>query len=191
MIKAVIFDCFGVLVRGSLEPFIEKHFGTDPDNQKGIRHLDHLASRGVLTEAQYLEKVAEITGLTAEQVDAELDQNPANEPLFTYIRDELKPSYKIGFLSNAYDNWLDDLFTPQQQQLFDSVVLSYDVRLAKPDPRIYRLAAERLQLEPEQCVFVDDIAEYCETAKVVGMHAVQYKSFDQFKTELETILDSA
>lgn len=190
MIKAVIFDCFGVLVRGSLEPFIERHFGADPDNQKAIRHLDHLASRGVLTEAEYREKVAEITGLSVEQVIVELDQNPVNEPLITFIRDELKPSYKIGFLSNAYDNWLNHLFTAEQQQLFDSVVLSYDVQLAKPDPRIYHLAAERLQLEPGDCVFVDDIAEYCRAAEQVGMYAVQYQSFDQFKSELETILQA-
>lgn len=190
MIKAVIFDCFGVLVRGSLEPFIEKHFGTDPENQEAMRHLDHLASRGVLTEAEYLEKVAEITGLTAEQVDAELDQNPANKPLFTYIRDELKPKYKIGFLSNAYDNWLNHLFTPEQQQLFDSVVLSYDVHMAKPDPRIYHLAADKLGLEPQECIFVDDIAEYCDAAREVGMHAVHYQNLDQCTREIQTILGS-
>ena len=41
----------------------------------------------------------------------------------------------------------------------------------KPQPEIYRLAAERLEVAPEECLFVDDLRENCEGAEAVGMTA--------------------
>ena len=46
----------------------------------------------------------------------------------------------------------------------------------KPQPEIYRLAAERLGVAPEECVFVDDLRENCEGAEAVGMTAIRHRS---------------
>jgi FMN phosphatase YigB (HAD superfamily) len=46
----------------------------------------------------------------------------------------------------------------------------------KPEPEIYRLAAERLNVAPEQCIFVDDLRENCEGAEAVGMTAVRHRN---------------
>ena len=55
-------------------------------------------------------------------------------------------------------------------------MISAEVGLHKPQPEIYRLAAERLEVEPTDCVFVDDLKENCEGAEAVGMTAVRYRS---------------
>ena len=91
-------------------------------------------------------------------------------------------------LSNSSANWLDELFTPEDINLFDDIILSYEVRVTKPDPRIYRLAAERLGVETKQSVLVDDVKRYVEGAETVGMQAIWYRDFGQMKTELEMIL---
>jgi putative hydrolase of the HAD superfamily len=54
-------------------------------------------------------------------------------------------------------------------------VISAEVKLHKPQPEIYRLAAERLQVEPERCLFVDDLRENCEGAEAVGMTAIRFR----------------
>lgn len=188
MTKAIIFDCFGVLVAQSLQAFIQKHFPDQPENIAEMYRLDDLASRGELSWKQYETEVAALAGITNQQVWDELDNNPPNIELLEYIRDELKPKYKIGFLSNASDNWLEQLFTDEQQQLFDDVILSYQVGLAKPDAEIFRLAAQNLGMLPEQCIFVDDLARYCEGAEATGMRALQYSDFSLFKSELRALL---
>jgi putative hydrolase of the HAD superfamily len=53
----------------------------------------------------------------------------------------------------------------------DAVILSVDVRVAKPQAEIYAMALERLDVEPTRAVFVDDHVEYCAGAKAIGMSA--------------------
>jgi putative hydrolase of the HAD superfamily len=101
----------------------------------------------------------------------------------------LKPTYKIGLLSNVSTNWISEqLLTPEEMALFDDVVLSYKVGMTKPDPRIYKLAAEHLKVSETECLMVDDSENNCEGARAVGMQSICYQDFVQFKSELETLL---
>jgi len=191
-VSAIIFDCFGVLARGTLENFIDTHFGHDPKLVERAHELDHQAFVGSISFEEQVGEFSKMSGLDEQEVKTELygmlDDIPANVRLFQYIRDTLKPKYKIGFLSNAAADWTDELFTPEQKALLDDIVLSYAHGMAKPDERIYHLSADNLGVMPEECVFVDDILRYCDAAKSAGMRAVQYNDFSQFKKEIETIL---
>jgi putative hydrolase of the HAD superfamily len=60
-------------------------------------------------------------------------------------------------------------------ELFDDVLVSAEVGLHKPQPEIYRLAAERIGVPPEACLFVDDLRENCEGAETVGMTAIRHR----------------
>jgi len=111
--------------------------------------------------------------------------------LITYIG-SLKPDYKIGLLSNIASNWIrENLLTETEQLLFDQMIMSYEVKMTKPDPRIYHLSTERLGVDIQDCVFVDDIEHYCEAARQEGMQAVVYQNFEQMKAELAKILVTA
>jgi putative hydrolase of the HAD superfamily len=59
--------------------------------------------------------------------------------------------------------------------LFDDFVCSADVGMAKPDPRIFALSAQRLGLPPEECVFVDDMDRNIAAARAAGMHGVHFR----------------
>ena len=61
---------------------------------------------------------------------------------------------------------------------FDAVVISCEVGLAKPDPRIYRLCLERLGLPPQEALFVDDRLDHIEAAALVGLRTVQFEGAD-------------
>lgn len=88
----------------------------------------------------------------------------------------LRSSYRLAILSNADKNLQDRLRDGLGiHGLFDTVVCSADVGMAKPDHRIYKLAAERLGLPPGQCVFIDDAERNVEAAREVGMAAVHYR----------------
>ena len=66
-------------------------------------------------------------------------------------------------------------------------MISAEVGLHKPEPEIYRLAAERLGVAPESCLFVDDLRENCEGAEAVGMTAIRHKDPDQTLARLEEL----
>lgn len=188
MIKAVIFDCFGVLVTSSYEPFKEKYFHGDQQLIDEFMWIENRSSRGEITLEEADEEFARVANITPEQASKELSKNPRNAQLLEYIEKELKDNYKIGMLSNVADDRLHELFSEDDLALFDDTVLSYQVGLAKPDPRIFRLAVQRLNLEPEECVFVDDNRGYCNGAEDVGMSTILYTNIDDFKSKIHQLL---
>lgn len=96
-------------------------------------------------------------------------------PNLQLVRD-LRGSHKLGILSNA-DVSLRGRLEGEIgiHDLFDDIVCSAEVGMAKPEPGIYTLAAERLGLPPGQCVFVDDLDTNVEAARGVGMQAVLFR----------------
>jgi len=88
----------------------------------------------------------------------------------------LRPTYRIGVLSNADASLRKRLRDGLGiHDLFDAVVCSAEVGMAKPEPGIYRLAARQLGLPPEACVFVDDHEPNVVAAEEVGMRGVLFR----------------
>ncbi len=187
MIKAIIFDCFGVLTSDSWKEFCAS-LPEGPGLEKA-HELNHAYDAGFITLREFAEGVHQATGKTPMQVEQLLDNEVSkNTALLEYIS-ELKQNFKIGLLSNVGTNWIRDRFLTQSEQaLFDDMVLSYEAGTTKPDPRIFELACSRLQIEPSAAVMIDDIERYCEAARDVGMKAVVYVDLQQLKQDLEPIL---
>ncbi|HRJ06724.1 MAG TPA: HAD-IA family hydrolase [Candidatus Saccharibacteria bacterium] len=188
MIKAIIFDCFGVLTASTYDRFYATHLNDKPDTVMQIKALDHASNKGSITMDDFYKGIAELTNMPEAEIREFMSQHEPNEELFEYIRTELKPHYKIGFLSNVADDMMDELFTKEQQALFDDVILSYQVKWAKPDIEIFELAAERLGVNTDECVFIDDIQRYVDSADIVGMEAVLYTDIQSLKQALKEIL---
>ena len=110
-----------------------------------------------------------------------------NQPVADFIR-SLRPRFQTAILSNAGD---------QDRQIFneaycieglvDTVIISAEVGLAKPDARIYLLALERLGVQPEEAIFVDDLQVNVEAARQLGIRAIQFQNNEQFLKEIKEI----
>ncbi|HWT55675.1 MAG TPA: HAD-IA family hydrolase [Candidatus Microsaccharimonas sp.] len=188
MIRAVVFDCFGVLVNDGWLPFKRKYFGEKPELFEEATSINRQVDAGLIGYDDFIQGVAGLAGLPKEQAYKEIEDNPVDAELVDYIAAQLKPHYKIGLLSNAGGNWLDHLFTPEQLKVFDATALSFELGFIKPDPRAYQTIADRLGVSPEECVFIDDQERYCTGASDVGMRAIWYRSFEQAKSDLEKML---
>lgn len=109
------------------------------------------------------------------------------EPLLpAELLEHLASRYRLLLLSNTNSIHFEMLQSayPLLGHFHDRV-LSYQVRAAKPDPRIYQAAIARAQCKPEECFFTDDLAVNVEAARQQGMDAVQFLSADQLRRELE------
>lgn len=189
MIKAIIFDCFGVLTTDGWLPFKKEHFGHDKQLLDKATELNSLANSRLMSYQEFLSRIAQLAGLSPERVRAIVESSVANQELLDYIK-SLKPKYKIGMLSNASRNLLGELFSKSQVNLFDEIALSYETGIPKPDSRAYIEAAQDLGLKPSQCVFIDDQEKHIAGARQVGMKAILYKDFAQMKSELVEILST-
>jgi epoxide hydrolase-like predicted phosphatase len=87
-----------------------------------------------------------------------------------------------GLISNS---WGPGIYERAPIDLFDEAVISGEVGMHKPQPEIYRLACERLKVEPHEAVFVDDLRENCTGAEAVGMTAILHRDSEETVARLE------
>ena len=71
----------------------------------------------------------------------------------------------------------------------DLAIYSAEVKLLKPDPRIYQLALAQLKLPAEACVFVDDKLVNVQAAQALGMQGVWYRDTWQTINDIKECLD--
>lgn len=191
MIKAIIFDCFGVFIGNPYKFRAQELELADPVKFIELRDVNHASDRGYMTNDEATVRMAEILGISPEQfLNEQRSGEVRNDELVEYVN-TLRPAYKLGMLSNVSGrDRLDIRFEPGQlDELFDVVVASGDEGTIKPEPQIYEIALERLGVLPEECVFIDDILENCEAADALGIHSIQYLGLQQTITDLEALID--
>ena len=88
--------------------------------------------------------------------------------LLDFLR-SLRPERKVGLISNAWSGLRAFITSLNFEDVFDEMIISAEVGLMKPDPRIYHLALEKLGVQPEESVFLDDVLVNVEAARSVGM----------------------
>jgi putative hydrolase of the HAD superfamily len=198
-INAVIFDYGEVLChRPSEEEFnrLAKIFGAEENSFRALWDKNRGAfDRGDMTEEAYWIALAEDTGagIDSEQLekvykwDVEMWAN-VNEPMVAWLRQLRHGGIKAGLLSNMPPamishlrenfDWLD---------LFDFTTFSAEVRLIKPDRAIYEHTLRGLGVKPEETLFVDDREVNVQAARDLGIHAVQFRSIEQLRKDLETL----
>ncbi len=187
MIKAIIFDCFGVLYVNKGVEFTAAH--VPQDKKQAVADLDKQSNLGMLDQDEYEAAISEITGLDLavvhEGLIASFDRNKA---LLDYAQ-SLRKKYKIALLSNIGKGDMRNYFTEDElKQYFDVVVLSSDAGIMKPFQEAYWMTCEKLDTDPSETIMVDDVLENVVGAELAGLHAVHYQETNQAKNELENLL---
>ena len=166
---------------------IKRAFRDDPEALGLLRQLE----KNEITVEEFEPRFAERIGVPEDRVDGLVGRLFAGvgpeERMLDAVRRARGAGLKTGLISNS---WGEGLAYDQAMldELFDSVVISGDVGLHKPDEAIFRLGAERLGVPPEECVFVDDLRENCAGAEAVGMTAILHRGPDSTLPELERLL---
>lgn len=187
MVKAIIFDCFGVLIKDALSELIDPM----PDNVKREIH-GSLHGRFVGGGEHLHKRLLELLGLTnAEYVKYISENEVKNIELLDFIK-QLRKEYKIAMLSNIGKGGIARRFSEDElNTYFDEVVASSDVGLAKPDREIYQLTCDRLGVNFNETIFTDDRQIYIDGAKKLGIKTILFKSNSQFKADLDNIISGS
>lgn len=192
MIKAVIFDFFGVLVGDGFDSTYRLAGGNPEKDHDFIEALLERANRAQITSQEFRAKICERIGITPDEYQTAVKKaEKPNHELLDYIKDILRPDYKIAILSNVNKGGLEKrLSSDALKGRFDAVIVSGEVGYIKPEPEIYHMTAEKLGVGMEECIFVDDREPYIVAAQKLGMKTILYKNFEQMKTELEKMLSA-
>jgi putative hydrolase of the HAD superfamily len=197
VVKAVIFDFGGVLTtpvwesfasycreRGLPDDSVKRLFREDPAALADLRELE----KGTLEEAEYERRLAQRLGLESSDglVAGLFLSMRADEQMLEAVRGVRRAGARTALISNSWSTSHYD--RNALGEIFDAIVISGEVGLHKPQPEIYRLCAERLGVDPTNCVFVDDLRENCEGAEAVGMTAVRHRDASTTVSRLAELL---
>lgn len=184
MVKAIIFDYFGVISSDEYWNFVKtnKNFSSD------FLDIANKVNLGKLSWQEFMKTVAQRTGKTYDEVKSMYERERINPQVIELIH-ELKTKFKIGLITNAHHEFLEPILTEMGlTKLFDSIVISSLVGHIKPDPEIFQHAINELGVKPEEAVFIDDIERNAAAAEEIGLQSIHYQSFGTLKTELARIL---
>jgi len=208
MIQAVISDFGGVLTSPLLPAFarLQEHDDTPPEaygeamalslEQDGVHPLFAL-ERGEITEAEFLARLERslehVTGrpVTLHGFASRLmDGLAPNQELFDHYRTlQREHGLRFALCTNNVREW-EPLWRPKLpiDELFEIVVDSAFVGTRKPEPEIYAITLERLDLPAEVCAFVDDLELNVEAANLAGMRGIHFRDTPSAIEELGLLL---
>lgn len=150
------------------------------------------AQRGEITIQEHWENLRRQLNYSPQEFAALLEEFFAHDEIDSILIEtiqKLHRTYKTALLSNAWDDLRRTLHERWNiDGLFDELIISAEVKMVKPDPRIFHLMVERLGIAPDEAVFIDDIAENVQAAKKEGLHAIRYRDTQQALDELNGIL---
>ena len=152
-----------------------------------------LATIGKIGAEEHWEQVRQTLGLAPDEFLAVRkdfwEGDRLDTHLIQYLR-RIRSTRKTALLSNAWNDLRAYIETQWKfADAFDEMIISAEIGLAKPDPRIYQYAAARFGIQPDECVLVDDFIENVDGSRSIGMQAIHFKSSSAALEELEALLN--
>lgn len=176
--KALVFDCFGVMV-GEIYGAIRREVPEIAPDIEAMIEADTAVDLGKKSDKWRQAKYVEIidgVGKSGEEVVRRANRVAVRDEVLMGKIKEWRREYKIGVLSNTGRMPFERYFSEEERrEYFDEVVLSYEEGIMKPDRRIFEIVVERLGVRAEDVVFVDDREENVGVARNLGMRGVVYK----------------
>lgn len=188
MIRAIIFDCFGVLYQGSLQHILEVCPVRD---RQQLRDYSRQFDYGVIDYDKFMILVAELILKSPDDIRRIMTTaHIRNQGLIDYSQQLRQQGYQVGLLSNIGRGMMGGLFSDQELELlFDTVVLSGEVGLIKPDPLIYEYTARQLDVPIETCLMIDDSENNVNGAKQARMQGIVYEDNEQLVIDVKSTMN--
>ena len=198
-IRAVFFDLGGVIVRTEYQAprqQLAERLGMEYEDLDRIvfdSETGHQASIGAITSLQHWEAVMDRLKRPYEEMSTIRDEFFAGDivdrEILAFLR-SLHGKTKTGLISNAWSDLRDYLVREKMDDAFDHIVISAEVGVAKPEPKIFQIALKQAGVKPDQAIFVDDFYANIESCEKVGMKGLHFKDSQSTLQQLKKLLSA-
>jgi len=193
MVKFIIFDIGKVILDFDHHVSIKKLSGLSGHSEQEIRDfifesgLLSSMEKGQITSLDFYRKIndkfkLDISFNRFKEIWCEIfTPNTSLESLLYHLTN----NYRLAVLSNTDEMHLKYIYKRYKVfEVFSKKFMSYELKLLKPDVEVFKVVLETLKTLPDKCIYIDDLEENVKAAQKTGMHAIQYKSVSQLKTDL-------
>jgi putative hydrolase of the HAD superfamily len=197
-LRAVFFDLGGVIVRTEYQAprqHLAERLGMEyEDLVRTVFESEtaRKASVGAITEVEHWNSLTHKLGRAPSEVDSLRAEffggDIVDFGLLDFIR-SLRPLYKTGLISNAWDGLRPYIVSRKFDDAFDLMIISAEVHMMKPKAGIFNLALEQAGVRADEAIFVDDVAENIEGARSIGMSGILFRDSETALNDLNTLLN--
>jgi epoxide hydrolase-like predicted phosphatase len=197
-IKAIFFDLGGVIVRTEnkeTRTILATEFGmsyAEMDQFVFECQTSALASVGKVTEIEHWLDITRRLNRPETEMPrirkAFFDGDITDPEIISFLR-SLRKTHKTGLISNAWDGLRPWIVSEKFDDAFDSMIISAEIGIAKPDSRIYQFALEKLGVQADEAIFVDDVARNIEACQALGMHGILFHNPQQALGQITELLN--
>ncbi len=190
MHKAVIFDLFGVFCPDITMDWFKQ---TVPDYETKLSDFRAICTKsdyGKLSRQDFYEEVSALAGIEASSMKSGVEARIViDKMLARYVTGLHEQNYKTACMSNGTHEWTRRMITEHGlADLFDEIVVSGDLGIAKPNPGIYIHTLGKLGVSPHEAVFVDDRQVNVDGALDVGIQSLLFTGTQQFIDDFENLV---
>ena len=153
------------------------------------------ATKGFISDEQFWQDFQKILGRPIPNNCAELAQNVYRKTfkffpeIIELVKELKKQGIKTAVLSNIFKFEAEVIREHNGYDGFDAVILSYEVGMMKPESDIYKLVIKRLNVKPEECIFVDDQEKNLLPAEELGIKTVLAQNSEQIVKDVFSIIN--
>lgn len=178
--KALLLDMYGVIIKeskGNFLPYTYSHFTTDRHELlTKLFRVDHLFTRagnGEITSDAFFSQLGFAD--TAFHMRDYIENHLTLDEEFHDFAAACRSRYNLALLSNDVSEWSKHITAYHGLDPFFAVkIVSADVHCRKPDPRIYEIALERLNMPAEDCIFIDNDPKNLRAARCFGIDTILF-----------------
>ncbi len=186
MIRAIVFDYGNVIDTVDMSRFVRAVTRNTQLSSAAVQtllgHSSPLARQyesGSLSSDEFYDRLVCTHGLSVDKEDFFRAFNDVFSPIaptHELIR-KLKPRYRLGLLSNTNASHFErSVKTSPVFPLFDAVTVSFEAGVMKPAEGMFRSILSKLDVQPEESAYIDDLAENVDAARDIGMNGVLYRT---------------
>ncbi len=194
-IRALVFDFGGVLINWEPRRVFQKFFHQDPQAMEAFMQEIGFSEWNRQQDAGYPFKQAVIDLSTrfpqyARIIQAyDVDWEESITGIVPGTVELVRKLKEKGFPLYGLTNWNLDKFSLVRRKydfldLFDEIIVSGEIRMAKPDPEIYHFLLDRIHRLPGECLMIDDSLANIETARKIGFPTIHFSSAERLEKEL-------
>ena len=188
-IRAIAFDCFGVLLNDYGHNWVESS-GLPADIQAEVHALFRKRDLGEIDNVAYYAAIQELAGIEPAVMEArEYGVQPIDPMLLHYIKNTLASRYELYIASNASASLLEDLLKKDGfTGIFAHIFVSSKMGVIKPEPGFYQSLLQNVSISASEILFVDDRKPNVDAAITAGMQGYHYchgfASFNEYLRRL-------
>lgn len=196
-IRAIFFDFGGVITRTEYQAprqTLAERFNMEYEEiDKAVFNSPSArqASIGEITEEAHWKEIGKRFKFPTSELQAFKDSFFAGDVIdrdFVEYIDSLRPKYHVGLISNAWSGLREYITKEKIINVFDSVTISAEVGVVKPEAKIFQVALEQAKVKAEEAVFVDDFQVNIDGCESLGMKGVLFKSPQDVLKQLYQVL---